>query len=510
MFGSNDDKKAPAEAGEKKGLFSWFRKKPQQPVATGMPANEPPAVEQPAAAPVEEATAEAPTAPQPVQAPAASQLNEPQQVAAPVQSPLVEAPVPEPVASQPLQAPEPEPVASQPLVAPAPQPVASMPLQAAPVEPAPVEAAPVVEPAVPVSNLVLPVAEEPVALVPDLEPKAPPVIPERPAPAPAPAAPEAEAPVAAQAEQAKPGFFARLKQGLSKTSASIGEGMASLFLGKKVIDDDLLDEIETRLLTADVGVEATSTIVQNLTQKVARKQLADADALYKSLQEELAALLRPVEQPLVVQAQNKPYVILVVGVNGAGKTTTIGKLAKKLQLEGKKVMLAAGDTFRAAAVEQLQVWGERNQIPVIAQHTGADSASVIFDAVQAAKARGVDVLIADTAGRLHTKDNLMEELKKVRRVIGKLDAEAPHEVLLVLDAGTGQNAISQAKYFNQSVELTGLALTKLDGTAKGGVIFALAKQFKLPIRFIGVGEGIDDLRTFEAEPFVKALFAERD
>ncbi|MDV5095869.1 signal recognition particle-docking protein FtsY [Pseudomonas asiatica] len=513
MFGSNDDKKAPAEAGEKKGLFSWFRKKPQQPVEAGVPANELPAVEQPAAAPVEGATAEAPQAPEPVQAPAAPQLTEPQltepqQVAAPVQSPVVEAPVPEPVASQPLQAPEPEPVASQPLVAPAPQPVASMPLQAAPVEPAPVEAAPVVEPVAPVSNLVLPVAEEPVALVPDLEPKAPPAIPERPAPEPA--APVAAAPVAAQAEQAKPGFFARLKQGLSKTSASIGEGMASLFLGKKVIDDDLLDEIETRLLTADVGVEATSTIVQNLTQKVARKQLADADALYKSLQEELAALLRPVEQPLVVQAQNKPYVILVVGVNGAGKTTTIGKLAKKLQLEGKKVMLAAGDTFRAAAVEQLQVWGERNQIPVIAQHTGADSASVIFDAVQAAKARGVDVLIADTAGRLHTKDNLMEELKKVRRVIGKLDAEAPHEVLLVLDAGTGQNAISQAKYFNQSVELTGLALTKLDGTAKGGVIFALAKQFKLPIRFIGVGEGIDDLRTFEAEPFVKALFAERD
>ncbi|MEE1900680.1 signal recognition particle-docking protein FtsY [Pseudomonas asiatica] len=497
MFGSNDDKKAPAEAGEKKGLFSWFRKKPQQPVEAGVPANEPPAVEQPAAAPVEGSTAEAP------QAPAATQLTEPQQVAAPVQSPVVEAPVPESVASQPLQAPEPEPVASQPLVAPAPQPVASMPLQAAPIEPAPV-----VEPVAPVSNLVLPVAEEPVALVPDLEPKAPPAIPERPAPEPA--APVAAAPVAAQAEQAKPGFFARLKQGLSKTSASIGEGMASLFLGKKVIDDDLLDEIETRLLTADVGVEATSTIVQNLTQKVARKQLADADALYKSLQEELAALLRPVEQPLVVQAQNKPYVILVVGVNGAGKTTTIGKLAKKLQLEGKKVMLAAGDTFRAAAVEQLQVWGERNQIPVIAQHTGADSASVIFDAVQAAKARGVDVLIADTAGRLHTKDNLMEELKKVRRVIGKLDAEAPHEVLLVLDAGTGQNAISQAKYFNQSVELTGLALTKLDGTAKGGVIFALAKQFKLPIRFIGVGEGIDDLRTFEAEPFVKALFAERD
>lgn len=510
MFGSNDDKKAPAEAGEKKGLFSWFRKKPQQPAEAGSPARETHAVEQPAAAPVEAPVGQAPQAAEPVQAPAAPVLAEPQQAAEAAQSQVAHAPTPEPVASQPLQAPEPESVASQPLVASTPQPVASVPLQAAPVE-----TAAVVEPAAPASNLVLPVAEEPVALVPDLEPKAPPAIPERPAPDPvAPvavaAAPVEPASAPAPVEQAKPGFFARLKQGLSKTSASIGEGMASLFLGKKVIDDDLLDEIETRLLTADVGVEATSTIVQNLTQKVARKQLADADALYKSLQEELAALLRPVEQPLVVQAQNKPYVILVVGVNGAGKTTTIGKLAKKLQLEGKKVMLAAGDTFRAAAVEQLQVWGERNQIPVIAQHTGADSASVIFDAVQAAKARGVDVLIADTAGRLHTKDNLMEELKKVRRVIGKLDAEAPHEVLLVLDAGTGQNAISQAKYFNQSVELTGLALTKLDGTAKGGVIFALAKQFKLPIRFIGVGEGIDDLRTFEAEPFVKALFAERD
>ena len=380
----------------------------------------------------------------------------------------------------------------------------------------------------PTSNLVLPVAEEPVALVADLEPHAPPVIPPRAVETPAPVAvettpapeplvepaqalaPVAAEPVAVAAEPSKPGFFARLKQGLNKTSASIGEGMASLFLGKKVIDDDLLEEIETRLLTADVGVEATSIIIQNLTQKVARKQLTDADALYKSLQAELADLLRPVEQPLRVQSQAKPFVILVVGVNGAGKTTTIGKMAKKLQLEGKKVMLAAGDTFRAAAVEQLQVWGERNHIPVIAQHTGADSASVIFDAVQAAKARGIDVLIADTAGRLHTKDNLMEELKKVRRVIGKLDADAPHEVLLVLDAGTGQNAINQAKHFNQSVALTGLALTKLDGTAKGGVIFALAKQFGLPIRYIGVGEGIDDLRTFEAEAFVKALFAERE
>lgn len=510
MFGSNDDKKAPAEAGEKKGLFSWFRKKPQQPVAEQPQAPEPqaaepvapqPAVERPEAAPVEPVVAQAP-APATEAPRAAEPALAPEPANAPVVAPVLES------APAPVVASAPEPALS-PVDAGLPASAQSAAPQVETPAPVAVPATQFIEP--PVSNLVLPVAEEPVALVPDLEPKAPPAIPERPVAEPVQPEPE-PAPVAAATvtEQAKPGFFARLKQGLSKTSASIGEGMASLFLGKKVIDDDLLDEIETRLLTADVGVEATSAIVQNLTQKVARKQLADADALYKSLQEELAALLRPVEQPLKVQAQNKPYVILVVGVNGAGKTTTIGKLAKKLQLEGKKVMLAAGDTFRAAAVEQLQVWGERNQIPVIAQHTGADSASVIFDAVQAAKARGVDVLIADTAGRLHTKDNLMEELKKVRRVIGKLDAEAPHEVLLVLDAGTGQNAISQAKYFNQSVELTGLALTKLDGTAKGGVIFALAKQFNIPIRFIGVGEGIDDLRTFEAEPFVKALFAERD
>ncbi len=326
-----------------------------------------------------------------------------------------------------------------------------------------------------------------------------------------PAAPVPEVPATpVAATQDKPGFFARLKQGLSKTSASLGEGMASLFLGKKAIDDDLLDDLETRLLTADVGVEATTAIIGNLTKRVARKELADSGALYKALQEELVTLLKPVEQPLQIDSAKQPYVILVVGVNGVGKTTTIGKLAKKLQLDGKKVMLAAGDTFRAAAVEQLQVWGERNNIAVIAQHTGADSASVIFDAVQAAKSRGVDVLIADTAGRLHTKDNLMEELKKVRRVIGKLDDTAPHEVLLVLDAGTGQNAISQAKQFNQTVNLTGLALTKLDGTAKGGVIFALAKQFGLPIRYIGVGEGIDDLRPFQAQDFVQALFEERE
>lgn len=395
------------------------------------------------------------------------------------------------------------------------------PAQPAPVEqpaaPAPVESPPAPEAVPAVAVEVAEVAPAPSAL-PEPHVVAPPIVAAAVQPQPVVPEPVVEAapvaavpaPVAAAATQEKPSFFARLKQGLSKTSASLGEGMASLFLGKKAIDDDLLDDLETRLLTADVGVEATTTIIGNLTKRVARKELADSGALYKALQEELVTLLKPVEQPLVIDTAKQPYVILVVGVNGVGKTTTIGKLAKKLQLEGKKVMLAAGDTFRAAAVEQLQVWGERNNIAVIAQHTGADSASVIFDAVQAAKSRGIDVLIADTAGRLHTKDNLMEELKKVRRVIGKLDDTAPHEVLLVLDAGTGQNAINQAKQFNQTVNLTGLALTKLDGTAKGGVIFALAKQFGLPIRYIGVGEGIDDLRPFEAQAFVQALFEERE
>ncbi|MBH9440996.1 signal recognition particle-docking protein FtsY [Pseudomonas aeruginosa] len=382
------------------------------------------------------------------------------------------------------------------------QPGRQQPSAAEPAEPAPVAEAPLASDEPASAEEHSPRPEAPVA-----QPE--PILAAETETEPEPVAPLAAAPAVSE-PATRPGFFARLRQGLSKTSASIGEGMASLFLGRKEIDDDLLDDIETRLLTADVGVEATTLIVQNLTKRVARKALADSGALYKALQEELASLLRPVEQPLQVDVAREPYVILVVGVNGVGKTTTIGKLAKKLQLEGKKVMLAAGDTFRAAAVEQLQVWGERNRIPVIAQHTGADSASVIFDAVQAAKARGIDVLIADTAGRLHTKDNLMEELKKVRRVIGKLDETAPHEVLLVLDAGTGQNAINQAKQFNLAVELTGLALTKLDGTAKGGVIFALAKQFGLPIRYIGVGEGIDDLRTFEADAFVQALFAERE
>ena len=580
MFGSDDDKKTPGDAGEKKSLFGWMRKKPQGETpaaqAPATPSAEPlpvaPAPEAagqaapqslPATAVTVEAAVETTTVPvAPTVAALASDAPAPvtPAVVEPAAKPgffarfkaapaVAETPVaatPAPISVAPAEsAPLPvipdvavvdvavvtpaaaEPVVETPAVLPelpvalaveapvaAPEPVAvpatveAAVVEAAAVSPAPVEA--------PVSDLSLVVGPNPDAPAESptkpgffarLLPGAAPVASES-APAVAAVVVPAAEPAAAvvSAEEQKASFFARLKQGLSKTSASLGEGMASLFLGKKAIDDDLLDEIETRLLTADVGVEATTAIVQSLTKRVARKELADSGALYKALQEELAALLRPVEKPLQISAANKPFVILVVGVNGAGKTTTIGKLAKKLQLEGKKVMLAAGDTFRAAAVEQLQVWGERNQIAVIAQHTGADSASVIFDAVQAATARGMDVLIADTAGRLHTKDNLMEELKKVRRVIGKLDDTAPHEVLLVLDAGTGQNAINQAKQFNQTVNLTGLALTKLDGTAKGGVIFALAKQFALPIRYIGVGEGIDDLRTFEAEPFVRALF----
>jgi fused signal recognition particle receptor len=318
--------------------------------------------------------------------------------------------------------------------------------------------------------------------------------------------PIAPATPAAPEKVSKPGFFARIKAGLSRTRSSLTDGLANLLLGKKAIDDDLMEELETQLIMADVGVEATADIMSRLTDRVSRKELKDSDALYDALIDELKSALSPVEAPLLVTAQAAPYVILMVGINGVGKTTTIGKLARQFQSEGKSVMLAAGDTFRAAAVEQLQVWGERNDVPVIAQHTGADSASVIFDALQAAQSRKVDVLIADTAGRLHNKDNLMQELEKVVRVMKKLDPAAPHEVMLVLDAGTGQNAINQTRQFLQSVGVTGLTLTKLDGTAKGGVIFALAKQFGIPVRFIGVGEGIEDLRPFHAGQFIDALF----
>ncbi|WP_342595258.1 signal recognition particle-docking protein FtsY [Salinicola lusitanus] len=308
-------------------------------------------------------------------------------------------------------------------------------------------------------------------------------------------------------EKPKGGWLSRVRAGLGRTRANLTDGIADLLLGKKQIDDELMEDLETQLLLADVGIEATSEIIERLTGRVSRKELADADALYRALQEELAALLEPVSQPLQLPAKGEgPFVILMVGVNGVGKTTTIGKLTQRFQNEGRSVMLAAGDTFRAAAVEQLKVWGERNRVPVIAQHTGADSASVIYDAVAAARARKVDVLIADTAGRLHNKSHLMEELKKVQRVMAKLDASAPHEVMLVLDAGTGQNAISQATTFDEAIPVTGITLTKLDGTAKGGIIFALAKKMGTPIRFIGVGESLEDLRPFDAQTFVKALF----
>jgi fused signal recognition particle receptor len=302
------------------------------------------------------------------------------------------------------------------------------------------------------------------------------------------------------------GLFARLKERLGRTRASLVEGIADAVLGRKQIDADLLEEIEAILLTADVGVEATRDIIADLERRVSRRELGDSEALLAALRADLGRLLEPCSAPLRVDAEARPYVILMVGINGAGKTTTIGKLARRLQSEGRKVMLAAGDTFRAAAVEQLQAWGERNDVAVIAQPRAADPAAVAFDAMGAARARGMDVLIVDTAGRLHTQSNLMEELKKIRRVIARVDPAAPHEVMLVIDAGTGQNAVSQAVQFNEAIGLTGITLTKLDGTAKGGVIFAVAKRLGLPIRFVGVGEGIDDLRPFDAAEFIEALF----
>ncbi|HCT9111790.1 TPA: signal recognition particle-docking protein FtsY, partial [Morganella morganii] len=319
---------------------------------------------------------------------------------------------------------------------------------------------------------------------------------------------ESPAPADTQERPAKEGFFARLKRSLVRTRENIGSGFFGIFRGKK-IDDDLFEELEEQLLVADVGVETTRKIITSLTQHASRRDLKDAEALFVKLREEMGEILATVDKPLEIE-DKKPYVILMVGVNGVGKTTTIGKMARQYQAQGKSVMLAAGDTFRAAAVEQLQVWGERNNIPVVAQHTGADPASVIFDAIQSAKAKGVDVLIADTAGRLQNKAHLMEELKKIVRVMKKLDEDAPHEIMLTLDASTGQNAVSQARLFNEAVGLTGLTLTKLDGTAKGGVIFAIADQFGIPIRYIGVGEGIEDLRPFKAGDFIEALFARED
>lgn len=307
--------------------------------------------------------------------------------------------------------------------------------------------------------------------------------------------------------EAEQGWYRRLKQGLSRTRGQLSNGLGAVFLGRKTIDAELIEELETILLMADVGIETTNYVLDALTARVSRQALSDSGALLESLKQTLIDVVAPSEEAFT-HASQSPTVILMVGVNGAGKTTTIGKLAQRYKREGRSVMLAAGDTFRAAAVEQLQAWGERNQVPVIAQHTGADSASVIFDAVQSARARGVDVLIADTAGRLHNKDNLMEELKKVVRVIKKIDPDAPHEVMLVLDATMGQNAVAQAEHFKAAVDVTGITLTKLDGTAKGGVVFAIAHTLGIPIRFVGVGEALEDLRPFQAKPFVEALFDE--
>ena len=321
------------------------------------------------------------------------------------------------------------------------------------------------------------------------------------------APPETTSPPPAETPPEK-GLFKQLKSRLSRTRSNFADGLADVVLGRKIIDAELLEELETMLLVADVGVEATTRIIGELTEQVKRKELSDPAALAESLKARLLAILETCDRPMAEPAPGKPQVILMVGINGAGKTTTIGKLAKRLQDQGNSVMLAAGDTFRAAAVEQLQAWGERNDIPVIAQHTGADSASVIFDAVQAATARGTGVLIADTAGRLHTKSNLMEELTKIARVMKKIDPEAPHEVMLVVDSTTGQNALNQALQFNEAANLTGITLTKMDGTAKGGILFAIADRMQIPIRFIGVGEAIEDLRPFDAKEFVEALFEE--
>ena len=364
-------------------------------------------------------------------------------------------------------------------------------------------------------------ATPPAERVPMPEPMAPPV-PAAPAPVewpsaePAPALPPSpdgtgparvseawEAPVTTPAPPI--GWLGRIRAGLSKTRAGLADGLGSLFLGGKRLDDDLLEDLETRLLVADVGLDATRRILDGLTQRLGRKDLVTPEVVRTALAEDMTALLAPCEQPLQIAANARPFVILVVGINGAGKTTTIGKLAHRLKAEGRSVMLAAGDTFRAAAVEQLQTWGARNDVPVVAQHTGADSASVIYDAVAAGQARGADVVIADTAGRLHTQSNLMQELAKIKRVLAKLDPGAPHEVLLVVDGGTGQNALNQAQQFHQAVGLTGLTITKLDGTAKGGMLFAIAEKLHVPIRFIGLCEGIEDLQPFVARDFVGAL-----
>ncbi|HXF07034.1 MAG TPA: signal recognition particle-docking protein FtsY [Candidatus Acidoferrales bacterium] len=396
-----------------------------------------------------------------------------------------------PLPSRPAEAPLPAPAREEA------QPEAAAAPPAAPVEPRPVP-----EPVAPPAGLApAPVERPSEAPAPALQPLPPEAIPAAKERLETPEAPEPTA----EAVVPRIGWLGRIRAGLSKTRAGLVDGLGSLFLGGKRLDDDLLEDLETRLLMADVGLDATRRILDGLTKRLGRKDLVTPELVRTALAEDMTALLAPCEQPLQIAADAKPFVILVVGINGAGKTTTIGKLAKRLKAEGRKVMLAAGDTFRAAAVEQLQTWGARNDVPVVAQHTGADSASVIYDAVAAGQARGADVVIADTAGRLHTQSNLMQELAKIKRVLAKLDPHAPHEVLLVVDGGTGQNALNQAQQFHQAIGLTGVAITKLDGTAKGGMLFAIAQKLGVPIRFIGVGEGIEDLQPFVARDFVGAL-----
>ncbi|HBR7308239.1 TPA: signal recognition particle-docking protein FtsY [Klebsiella aerogenes] len=511
---------------KKRGFFSWLgfgqkeqaqeseteqKVEEQQEVAEQAPAAETPAEAVPAAETVkEDPEAFAAEVVEVTEQVVESELSHPVATEAVLQEKVAESPVAEEI-SVPEAAFEEAPVVpaveekvAEPLV----EEVIAEPVIAEAVAEQPPEEVIVAEPEV-IEEEVLP--EEPEAELSDEELEAQALAAEGVEEAPEELAEEAETQEAAQQEQEKPtkeGFFARLKRSLVKTKQNLGSGFISLFRGKK-IDDDLFEELEEQLLIADVGVETTRKIITNLTEGASRKQLRDAEALYGLLKEEMSEILTKVEEPLNVEGKT-PFVILMVGVNGVGKTTTIGKLARQFEQQGKSVMLAAGDTFRAAAVEQLQVWGQRNEIPVIAQHTGADSASVIFDAIQAAKARNIDVLIADTAGRLQNKSHLMEELKKIVRVMKKLDVDAPHEVMLTIDASTGQNAISQAKLFHEAVGLTGITLTKLDGTAKGGVIFSVADQFSIPIRYIGVGERIEDLRPFNAGDFIEALFARED
>ncbi|ROP79845.1 signal recognition particle-docking protein FtsY [Stenotrophomonas rhizophila] len=465
-------------------LAAAFPQARAEPAAPPAPEPMPPAVETPvpAAAPAERVIAPTPVVPAPV-------------IPAPVvATPVVPAPVtPAPAAPAPAVDAVAAPVVQEPI---APVPTVAAPVQAPPLEARVAPAAPTPIPAAPVSNpapaVVAPSAvPAPITPVTPAAPVAPTIVTERPSS-------QDMAPAAA----GKSGWRERLRNSV------IARSFGGLFSRNPKLDDDLLDELETALITADVGVGATTALVEGLRKRMKAREFTDANALLTALRAELIAILQPVAKPLVIDRTAKPFVVLTVGVNGVGKTTTIGKLAKRFKDDGHSLMLAAGDTFRAAAVAQLQAWGERNGVAVVAQGQNADAASVAFDALQAGKARGTEVLIADTAGRLHTQAGLMNELGKIRRVLGKIDANAPHEVLMVIDGTTGQNALSQLRQFHAAVNVTGLVVTKLDGTAKGGVVFALAREFGIPIRFCGIGERPEDLRVFDPEAFVDALLPE--